>query len=100
MSETLSVPPRSTAVSQKPVRASKAFQRLWVAGTLGAFFAALARNFPVDVRQIVYSFSWEFALNAVLRYAYLIWLIWYFFLSNMRSQSDDSPRNHEVAYDV
>jgi hypothetical protein len=67
---------------------------------LGAFFAALARSFPVDLRQIVYSFNAKFALNGVLRYGYLLWLIWYFFVSNMRSQADDSPRDHEVAYDV
>jgi hypothetical protein len=82
------------------LRGTKAFQRLWVAGTLGAFFSALARNFPVDVRQLVYSFTAEFALRAALRYAYLLWLIWYFFLSNMRSQADDPPTPREIAYDV
>jgi hypothetical protein len=85
---------------RRRLQPNKAFQRLWVAGTLGAFFAALARTLPGDLHQLVYEFNPAFALNAVLRYGYQLWLIWYFFLSNLRSQNDDPPEKHEVPYDV
>jgi len=85
---------------RRRLQPNKAFQRLWVAGTLGAFFAALARTLPGDLHQLVYEFDPGFALNAVLRYGYQLWLIWYFFLSNLRSQNDDPPKKHEVPYDV
>jgi hypothetical protein len=85
---------------EKRFRPGKAFQRLWVAGTLGAFFTALARSFPVDVRRLVYSFDGAFALNALIRYAYMLWLIWYFFLSNLSRQADEKPRKYEIAFDV
>lgn len=93
---------QATSVSAVPRRLqpSKAFQRLWVAGTLGAFFTALARTLPGDLYQLVHQFDGGFALNAALRYGYQLWLIWYFFLSNLRSQNDDPPKRREVFYDV
>jgi hypothetical protein len=85
---------------RRRLQPNKAFQRLWVAGTLGAFFTTLARTLPGDLHQLVYEFNPGFALNVVLRYGYQLWLIWYFFLSNLRSQNDDPPKKHEVPYDV
>jgi hypothetical protein len=92
--------PTANPKATRHVRAKQAFQRLWVAGTLGAFFTSLARTIPIDVRKLKDSFSPDEALNTLLRYAYMIWLIWYFFLSNLRSQSERLPKTNEIRYDV
>ena len=45
---------RERLAAKKKVRdaARKAFQTMWVAGTVGAFFAALTRNLPVHMRDL------------------------------------------------
>lgn len=30
----------------------------------------------------------------------MVWLVWYFFLSNLRSQSNDPPRVNEILFDI
>jgi hypothetical protein len=82
------------------VRTKQAFQQLWVAGTLGAFFIAVARTLPGDIKQLVYSFNIDLGATTFLRYMYLGWLIWYFFLSNLRRQPDSPPYTNDIPFDV
>ncbi|HLW53468.1 MAG TPA: hypothetical protein VKW06_11550 [Candidatus Angelobacter sp.] len=76
--------------------AKKQFQRLWVAGSLGAFFTSLARTLPGDIRNVTV----ETAPHTVLRYLYMIWFISYFFVSNLRTQSNEIPEVREIPFDV
>lgn len=80
--------------------AKKAFQRLWVAGAMGAFFSALIKTLPVDWANRTSHPNWAFTFETWLRYSYLLWLLAYFFASNLRAQSSDPPRKWEVTYDL
>jgi len=83
------------------IQATQAFQRFWVAGTLGAFFAALARNLPVHLGQISLTPNWLYTFDLWLRYGYLLWLITYFFVSNLHNDLPDAQPNwRDVVFDV
>src|SRR5712691_10536226 len=81
----------------KKTTAWKAFRDLWVAGTVGGFLAALMRSVPLDLSKRVEAPSGLFTFDLVLRYAYLLWFIAYFLLSNLRK---DELRKWDVAFDV
>jgi len=77
-----------------------AFRRLWVAGTLGAFFAALANNIPTHVRQLTGSLPiTDSIFDRSLRYGYLLWFLVYFFVSNLHID-DSTVRYRDIVYDV
>jgi len=79
----------------------KAFQRLWVAGTLGAFFTALARNIPQDARKITRSLPLaDSILDRSIRYGYLLWLLVYFFVSNVRNEQAAEVKREDLNFDV
>lgn len=77
-----------------------AFQRLWVAGTLGAFFFAFARNFPDHVVSLLTQQDPTHALTIILKYVYLLWLLTYFFISNVNNENAGSPTTRDLVYDV
>ncbi|SRR6266404_1281012 len=99
--------PWTTFLGQKPALTEpqrstlkNAFRKLWVAGTLGAFFTALARNIPTHVREFTGTLPLaDSILDRSLRYGYLLWFLIYFFVSNLHI--DDPPtRYRDIFFDV
>lgn len=87
--------------SDRRSTAAKAFQQLWVAGTLGAFFTALARNLPLHLSQLTFAPDWAYTLAVLLKYGYLIWLLSYFFMSALRNEQPDANRAlPDIGFDV
>jgi hypothetical protein len=92
---------------QQPVKhdenrklSKRAFQHLWVAGTLGAFFTALARNLPVHLSQMTAAYDLKYTLDVFVRYAYLIWLLGYFFMSALQNNRSSTPTWRDILFDV
>lgn len=88
-------------------RAKTAFAKLWVAGTLGAFFSGLAQHIPVHAQELCLWRSCEidyaYTLDHVVRYLYVLWLLAYFFVSNMRKEAVPPVpflRFRDLAFDV
>lgn len=83
------------------MRSLRAFQSMWVAGTLGAFFTAFARNIPLHIDHAINStsISWEYTADVLLRFAYAAWFLAYFFLSNLDNEAA-TPDERAVAFDV
>jgi hypothetical protein len=80
---------------------AKGFQKLWVAGTMGAFFTALARNLPVHLKQFAWPCDWNYTLDLFVRYGYLLWLLFYFLVSNIRIDDEDYVRSKwDIPFDV
>ena len=81
--------------------AKKAFQKLFVAGTAGAFFAALARNIPVHVRQISSTPNWSYTLDLGVRYLYAFWFLSYFFTSalSIEEYGGTGPTASDILFD-
>ena len=87
-------------VDQKKLKiAKKAFQTMWVAGTLGAFFTALTRNVPLSFKQFSRNPDVGYTLDQILRYGYLLWFLAYFFVSNLNNEVEE-PENWDIPYDV
>ncbi len=83
------------------VQSKKAFQQLWVAGTLGVFFTSLARNLPVHLSQMTAAYDTRYTLDVLVRYVYLIWLLGYFFMSALRNDRPGAPRTWcDMVFDV
>ena len=78
----------------------KALQSMWVAGTLGAFFTALARNAPLHFLQLFKHPDCEYIFELAIRYSYLLWLLAYFFISNLRNEQGEEPKGWDLPYDV
>jgi hypothetical protein len=81
------------------ILAKKAFLKLWVAGTVGGFFAALVRNVAIDVQKASLHPDWCYTADLLLSYGYFGWLIAYFFLSNLRLEYE-TPTTWAVIFDV
>ena len=46
-------------------------------------------------------FDCDYTLDTFVRYGYLLWLLWYFFISNLNLQNDlPEPKKWDVWYDV
>ena len=73
---------------------------MWVAGTLGAYFTALARNLPLHAQQWSWPPDIPYTLDLFIRYGYVAWLLTYFFVSNLDNTPDEAPRNKDIAFDV
>ena len=87
--------------SSSYLNTKKSFQNLWVAGTLGAFFAAFATNIPIHIQQISWPANWEYTLELIVRYCYLLWFFLYFFVSNLGNSVVTSEiKKWDVWYDV
>jgi hypothetical protein len=81
-------------------RAKKAFQTMWIAGSIGAFFSALTRNLPLHFEEFSRTPDFLYTLDRFLRYGYLLWLLAYFFTSNLRNNPATAPKRWEVSFDV
>ena len=78
--------------------ARREFQKLWVAGAQGVFFTILLRSLAVHLQQVSLTPNWLYTLDLFTRYGYLLWLLIYFFMSNLRiGQSDDKK---DLPFDV
>ena len=78
----------------------KAFQALWVAGTLGAFFTSLVRTLPLYLKQAHWNFDSAYTADTFVRYGYLLWLLAYFFVSNLEIVQAKSVQKWDITYDV
>jgi hypothetical protein len=79
----------------------KAFERLLLVSTSGAFFFALARNVPVHAREFQLPPDWPYTLDRILRYLFLTWFLAYFFVSAVNNdQSNNSRRPKDILFDV
>jgi hypothetical protein len=79
----------------------KAFERLLLASTSGAFFFALARNIPVHAKEVAWPPDWIYTIDRGLRYVCLTWFLAYFFVSatnNDLSKASRYPK--DVIFDV
>jgi len=85
-----------------------ALENLFMVGAVGAFFAALANDIPMDVQSLYIAtgrpIDWTYSLDRGIRYAYLIWFLGYFFVSDFRRVEEEkdlvSYPNSPSPYDV
>lgn len=87
------------ATGDNPVLARKAFLKLWAAGTVGGLFAALMRSAATDIQHLALQPDWRYTLDVFLRYGYLAWFVFYFFLSNLRFEYEP-PTVRSTVFDV
>jgi len=78
--------------------ARKQIQKMWVAGTLGVFFTTLLRTFAVHVQEASLTPNWPYTAELFIRYGYLLLLLIYFFMSNLRIDHSDHPK--DLPFDV
>lgn len=91
-------PPKS---DKKRTDFAKGFQKLWVAGTMGAFFTAFVRNLPVHLQQFAWPCDWNYTIDLFVRYGYLLWLLAYFLVSTVGIDDESYGRaKKDIAYDI
>jgi hypothetical protein len=91
-------PPKS---DKKRTAFVKGFQKLWVAGTMGAFFTALVRNLPVHLKQRAWPCDWNYTIDLFVRYGYLFWLLAYFLVSTVGIDDENNQSTKwDITYDV
>jgi hypothetical protein len=74
------------------------FVRMWIAGTMGAYFTFLFRNLALDLPTFsIHDFDCSYTLVVWIRYAYLLWFLAYFFASNVRYERN---KKNLSAWDV
>ena len=78
--------------------ARKAIQRQWVAGTVAVFFTTFLKSIVVHVHQVSLTPNWPYTLDLFTRYGYLLCLLIYFFMSNLRIDHSDHPK--DLPFDV
>jgi|SRR6185503_9305876 len=78
--------------------AKKAIQKQWVAGTVAVFFTTLLKSIVVHVHQASLTPNWPYTLDMFTRYGYLLCLMIYFFMSNLRIDHSDHPK--DLPFDV
>jgi len=82
-------------------RKKKAFQKLWVAGTLGAFFSALAKTLPGHLSEMTFQPNWLYTADVFIRYGYLSWSVTYFFTTHLRIDNPNyKPTRKDIVFDV
>lgn len=80
-----------------------AFQGMWVAGTLGVFFVALISNLPTHLSQIKWPEDYKsikYTFQVFLSYGYLLWLLFYFFISNLKNEILKKAGVKDLIFDV
>lgn len=58
----------TTANTDRRLQFAKAFERLLITATAGAFFFALARNVPVHAKEFSCQPDWAYTFDRILRY--------------------------------
>lgn len=79
--------------ARKPFAANREFTRallrMWIAGTMGAYFTFLFRNLALDLPSFaLHQIDWRYTGSVWIRYAYLWWFLAYFFVSNVRHEAN------------
>lgn len=68
---------------------SRTFVKMWIAGTMGAYFTFLFRNLAADVPTFsLFQIDCGYTFYVWVRYAYLFWFLAYFFASNVRHEGN------------
>lgn len=81
-------------------------QKLFVAGALGAFFTGIAFAIPWDAKAAVFlpgggDFDWLTTVRMALKYLYMLWLLWYFVLTNMENEELGATRGmKDLVFDI
>src|SRR5205809_7454360 len=80
----------------------KAFQKLWVAGTLGAYFTAFWHTVPDTIVHLSQGYPpFDDAVVIALRYCYLLWLLFYFLASATNNEHAAAGRTRwDIGFDV
>lgn len=78
------------------------FVRMWIAGTMGAYFTFLFRNLALDLPTFsIHEADCTYTLEVWIRYAYLLWFLAYFFGSNVRYERTKTILSAwDVGFDV
>lgn len=78
------------------------FVRMWIAGTMGAYFTFLFRNLALDLPTFsIRDANCSYTLMVCIRYAYLLWFLAYFFGSNVRYERNKAGLSAwDVGFDV
>jgi hypothetical protein len=71
--------------------------QLFVAGTLGALFTTVARNMPDIIRDISVHPQLEYTLDRCLRWLYFLWLVVYFFVSNVGLERERQAQDGSIS---
>ena len=78
----------------------KYFQKMWVTSTLGAFFAALARNLPVSLKEFNWHFNAAHTIDVFIRYSFLVWLLVYFFFSAFNDHVSEEISKKTLSFHI
>jgi hypothetical protein len=71
--------------------AKKAFAKLFVAGTVGAYFGFISRNLSLDLQTVSLSSpDWTYTLGVFIRYLYVVLFLAYFFVSHFSLEAESS----------
>lgn len=78
------------------------FVRMWIAGTMGAYFTFLFRNLALDLPTFsIRDADCSYTLAVWIRYIYLLWFLVYFFGSNVRYERSKTELSAwDVGFDV
>ena len=86
-----------------PPDARRVFERLWVAGTMGALFTATFRSVADHWSEAAFrnwpSIRWQYTAILVDRYVYLLWFIGYFFVSHVKKEGR-IPSSKNLVFDM
>ncbi len=69
-----------------------------MAGTVAVFFTTLLKSVVVNIHQASLTPNWSYTLDLFTRYGYLLCLLIYFFMSNLRIDHSNHPK--ELPFDV
>lgn len=78
-------------------KSKKAFRQMWVGGTLGVYFTAVVRKLLTDVFGVPAPAA-SHTGDLVIRYGYVLWFLFYFFVSNLRLNKE--PVEWDLSFDV
>ncbi|WP_316366531.1 hypothetical protein [Candidatus Thiodiazotropha sp. CDECU1] len=83
-------------------KARLAFQSMWVAGTLGAFFVALLSNLSKHIPETAWPKDVDalYTMQLILSYGYLLWFLTYFFISNFSNEILQKARKKDLLFDI
>src|ERR1043166_9163795 len=87
-----------------------AFQKLWAAGTMGAFFGALVKNLPLHLSQNKLlddpAADPTYTAELFIRYGYIMLFLGYFFMTTWKNEweadkkEDGVPGRRDLIFDV
>jgi hypothetical protein len=81
---------------------TRALIKMWIAGTMGAYFTFLFRNLALDLPTFaLHQIDWPYTFGVWVRYAYLFWFLAYFFVSNVRHDANRAALSKwDIGFDL